>query len=195
MNGNDLPPIKYHFSGISDFSFSVEKGCAGHSNFGCRVWGFRLAKRRVPKQPPRMSTERLSIPQYAMALAHVASLRSEDPYRKVGAAALDFDNRVIGTAYNGLAPGYDPPAGFWDDREARQKFMLHAEVNLCSLFRRGEVKLVATTTMPCTACMQTLCAYGVREIYYRDIYQESDAEEIARIYRVRLERVSEYPGC
>ncbi len=142
-----------------------------------------------------MSSERLSISQYAMALAHVASLRSEDPYRKVGAAALDFDNRVIGTAYNGLAPGYDPPEGFWDDREARQKFMLHAEVNLCSLFRRGEVKLVATTTMPCTACMQTLCAYGVREIYYRDIYQASDAEEIARLYRVRLERVSEYPGA
>ena len=53
---------------------------------------------------------RLSIPEYAMALAHVASMRSEDPYRKVGAAALDFDNRVIGTAYNGLAPGF---AGVW----------------------------------------------------------------------------------
>lgn len=145
------------------------------------------------RQSRSMSTERLSIPQYAMALAHVASLRSEDPYRKVGAAALDFDNRVIGTAYNGLAPGFDPPPGFWDDREARQKFMLHAEVNLCSLFRRGEVKLVATTTMPCTACMQTLCAYGVREIYYRDVYQASDAAEIARLYRVRLEQVTEYP--
>mgnify|MGYP006202264369 FL=1 len=79
--------------------------------------------------------KRISIPEYAMALAQVASLRSEDPYRKVGAAALDADNRVIGTAYNGLAPGFDPPAGFWDDREARQKFMLHAEINLCSLFR------------------------------------------------------------
>ena len=57
---------------------------------------------------------RISIPQYAMALAHVASLRSEDPFRKVGAAALDFDNRVVGTAYKGLAPGFDAPAGFWD---------------------------------------------------------------------------------
>lgn len=140
-----------------------------------------------------MSSDRLSIPRYAMALAHVASLRSEDPYRKVGAAALDFDNRVIGTAYNGLAPGFDPPAGFWDDRKARQKFMLHAEVNLCSLFRRGEVKIVATTTMPCTACMQTLCAYGVKEIYYRDVYQASDAPEIAALYGVRIERVTNFP--
>lgn len=136
---------------------------------------------------------RLSIPEYAMALAQVASMRSEDPYRKVGAAALDFDNRVIGTAYNGLAPGFNAPPGFWDDREGRQKFMLHAEVNLCSLFRRGEAKIVATTTMPCTACMQTLCAYGIREIYYRDVYHASDAPEIAKLYGVTLERVDFSP--
>jgi dCMP deaminase len=140
-----------------------------------------------------MPASRLTIPQYAMALAHVASLRSEDPYRKVGAAALDFDNRVIGTAYNGLAPGFEAPADFWADREARQKFMLHAEVNLCSLFRRGEVKTVATTTMPCTACMQTLCAYGIREIYYRDVYHVSDAPQIAALYQIRLEQVSDFP--
>ena len=140
-----------------------------------------------------MPSDRLSIPKYAMALAHVASLRSEDPYRKVGAAALDHDNRVIGTAYNGLAPGFDPPAGFWYDRAARQKFMLHAEVNLCSLFRRGEARIVATTTMPCTACMQTLCAYGIREIYYRDIYHESDAPEIAALYGVKLEQITDFP--
>lgn len=140
-----------------------------------------------------MLTGRIPIPQYAMALAHVASLRSEDPYRKVGAAALDFDNRVIGTAYNGLAPGYNPPTEFWDDREARQKFMLHAEVNLCSLFRRGEAKIVATTTMPCTACMQTLCAYGIKEIYFRDVYHLSDAPEIAALYQIKFEQITDYP--
>jgi len=128
-----------------------------------------------------------------MALAHVASLRSEDPYRKVGAAALDFDNRVIGTAYNGLAPGFDPSPEFWADREGRQKFMLHAEINLCSLFRRGEAKLVATTTMPCTACMQTLCAYGIKEIYYEHVYSASDAPEIAALYGVKLIQVTDYP--
>lgn len=128
-----------------------------------------------------------------MALAQVASLRSEDPYRKVGAAALDADNRVIGTAYNGLAPGFDPPPGFWDDRDGRQKFMLHAEINLCSLFRRGEARIVATTTMPCTACMQTLCSYGIEEIYYNEIYRESDAPEIADLYGIKLEQVECFP--
>ena len=124
-----------------------------------------------------------------MALAEVASLRSEDPFRKVGAAALDADNRVIATAYNGLAPGFDAPSDFWDDREGRQKFMLHAEVNLCSLFKLGEAKLVATTTMPCTSCMQTLCAYGIEEIYFREIYKESDAPAIAKVYGIKLEQI------
>ncbi|MFK7851711.1 MAG: cytidine/deoxycytidylate deaminase family protein [Akkermansiaceae bacterium] len=140
-----------------------------------------------------MSQTRLSIPRYAMALAHVASLRSEDPYRKVGAAALDHDNRVIATAYNGLAPGFDAPENFWDDRDARQKFMLHAEINLCSLFKRGEAKIVATTTMPCTACMQTLCAYGIKEIYFQEIYKASDAPEIADLYQIHLEQISDFP--
>lgn len=140
-----------------------------------------------------MPNERISIPQYAMALAHVASLRSEDPFRKVGAAALDHDNRVIATAYNGLAPGFIAPAGFWEDRDKRQRYMLHAEVNLCSLFKRGEAKIVATTTMPCTACMQTLCAYGVKEIYFRDSYDDSHAPEIAQMYGIRLQQVSDFP--
>jgi dCMP deaminase len=129
---------------------------------------------------------RLSIPEYAIGLAHVASLRSEDPYRKVGAVALDFANRVIGAAYNGLAPGVDAPPGFWEDRDQRRKFMIHAEVNLCSLFKRGEAKLVACTTKPCTSCMQMLSAYGVKEVYYCEDYPTSEADVIAELYGVRL---------
>lgn len=128
-----------------------------------------------------------------MSLAHVAALRSEDPYRKVGAAALDYDNRVIGTAYNGLFPGFDAPEGFWDDRDARQKYMLHAEINLCSLFRRGEARLVACTTLPCTSCMQALCAHGVKKIVYGVDYPASQAHEIARVYGVKLVQVADYP--
>jgi len=45
------------------------------------------------------------------------------------------------------------------------------------LFKRGEAKLVATTTMPCTACMQTLCAYGVRLIQVTDLPHFPDQSE------------------
>jgi len=130
--------------------------------------------------------DRISIAEYAMKLAKVASLRSEDPYRQVGAVALDHDNRVIGTAYNGLAPGFNAPEGFWDDRDKRQKFMIHAEVNLCSLIKRGEARIIACTTLPCTSCMQTLSAYGVETIYYGEDYPGSDAPEISEKYGIEL---------
>ena len=141
----------------------------------------------------KQERNRLSIPQYAMALAHVASLRSEDPFRKVGAVAIDFDNRVIGTAYNGLAPGFDVADDFWFDRDARRKYMLHAEVNLCSLFTRGSAKLLACTTQPCTSCTQMICSYGIKEIYYRDVYEASDADEICKLYGIKIERSADYP--
>ena len=141
----------------------------------------------MPSDSYLNAPERLTIPEYAMALAHVASLRSEDPFRKVGAVAIDFDNRVIGTAYNGLAPGYNA------DPDARRKDMLHAEVNLCSLFTRGNVKLVACTTKPCTSCMQMLCAYGVKEVYFREDYPESEANAIAARYGIPLLQITDYP--
>jgi dCMP deaminase len=158
--------------------------------FGKSPWP-PIVTRMIESSPEK--TGRISIPEYAMALAHVASLRSEDPYRKVGAVAIDFANRVIGTAYNGLAPGFNPPPGFWDDRAARQKYMLHAEVNLCSLFTRGTVKLVAITTQPCTSCMQMICAYGIKEVYFRDIYEASEAPAIAATYGVSLVQLTRYP--
>ena len=139
------------------------------------------------------SSTRLPIPQYVMTLAHAAALRSEDPYRKVGAAALDADNRVIGTAYNGLYPGFKAQDTFWASREERQKYMLHAEITLCSLLRRGEAKVVACTTMPCTSCMQALCAHGVKTIYYCEPYDKSEAPAIASLYGVELIQVTDYP--
>jgi dCMP deaminase len=137
--------------------------------------------------------QRLPIPQYVMTLAHAAALRSEDPYRKVGAAALDADNRVIGTAYNGLYPGFTATDDFWKNREGRQKYMLHAEINLCSLIKRGEAKIVACTTMPCTSCMQALCAHGVKKIYYAKPYAKSEAPAIAKMYGVELIQIDDYP--
>lgn len=129
---------------------------------------------------------RIPLPEYAMRLAYTAAMRSEDPYRQVGAVALDEDNRVIGTAYNGTMQGYVASKDFWKDRPGRKKFMLHAEINLCSLFKRGEAAMVACTTKPCTSCMQALCAHGVRTIYYCEDYPESEADIIAKHYNIQL---------
>ena len=64
--------------------------------------------------------------EYALNLAWVASLRSEDPYRKVGACALDFENKVLGVAYNGVKSGVVVSNNFWVDRDKRRPYMIHA---------------------------------------------------------------------
>ena len=64
-------------------------------------------------------SDRISWEEYSLRIAEVASLRSEDRFVKVGSCALDFSNRVIGVAYNGLASGVKVEETFWNDRDKR----------------------------------------------------------------------------
>jgi dCMP deaminase len=42
--------------------------------------------------------------------------------------------------------------------------------------------------------MQMLCAYGVKEVYYRDDYPGSEADAIAMRYNIQLVQLSDYPS-
>jgi len=134
-------------------------------------------------------SNRINIIDYGMALAKTAALRSEDPFRQVGAAAFNKENRVIGLSYNGLPSGFNPDEHFWEDRDARQKFLIHAEQNLCSLFKRGEVATVFCTTMPCDACMKLLIAHSVQKIYFHEDYPGSNSPELAKTFGISLIQV------
>ena len=120
----------------------------------------------------RMMTNnnRISWEEYALRIAETASLRSEDRYKKVGACALDHSNRVIGVAYNGLASGIETTEEFWSNRDARLPFMIHAETNLLSLFKRGDCRLLACTLLPCSCCASMISAYGIKKVVYKNIY-------------------------
>lgn len=138
----------------------------------------------MPK-PPKSSWG-----EYALEIARVASLRSEDPHRKVGACALDSQNMVIGVGYNGLASGKDVSLDFWSDRDARRRYMIHAEANCLSLCCKGAVKLLAVTLLPCSYCATMIAAYGVKKVYYNDVYtRDESALEILDFYDVSLVRI------
>lgn len=138
-----------------------------------------------------MKNKRISWEEYALRIAEAASLRSEDCYTKVGACALDYSNRVIGVAYNGLASGVNPPRTFWDDRDARRPYMIHAEVNLMSLFKRGECNLLACTLLPCSSCASMIAAYGVKKVVYKDVYaRDANALEIFKFNEIKCEQVT-----
>ena len=120
------------------------------------------------------SNRRISWERFAIEIADTASLRSEDPHRKVGACALNHANMVVGVGYNGLASGKIVPKLFWADREARRPYMIHAEANCLSLCKKGEVRLLAVTLLPCSYCATLIASYGVEKVVYRDIYDKDD---------------------
>ena len=137
-----------------------------------------------------MKSDRISWEEYALRIAEVASSRSEDPFVKVGACALDFNNRVIGVAYNGLSSGINVPDDFWDDRDKRRPYMIHAEINLMSLFKRGECKLLACTLMPCSCCASAIAAYDIKAVVYRDVYaRDEQALEIFRFNGIECKQI------
>lgn len=135
---------------------------------------------------------RPSIIRYALDVARVCATRSEDPYRQVGAVALDRSRRIIATAYNGLLPGvsYDLE---WT-RDERQIYMVHAEENLCSLFRRTEVETVVITHSPCQRCLLLLATHDVEKIYYGEQYNSEsfrDNEKLIAKYNIHLCQIDE----
>jgi dCMP deaminase len=135
---------------------------------------------------------RLNWEEYAMELAKTAALRSEDPFRKVGACALSHDNRILGVAYNGLKSGKHVSPDFWNDRDKRRPYMIHAESNLLSLFLRNQCKLMAITLLPCTSCAKLICAWNIEKVIYQEEYDNSDAKytkEIFDFYKIKLEKM------
>jgi len=112
---------------------------------------------------------RISKHEYLMKIAEVAAERSEDTSRKVGAVAATLDGRVIATAYNGLPAGMEYPTS-WESDDQRRTCTIHAEQNLCSLFKLGEVHTVYVTTEPCASCRTLLMAHGVQLVFYKDSY-------------------------
>jgi len=134
---------------------------------------------------------RLPWEEYALSLAQTAATRSEDPFHKVGACALGYDNKVLGLGYNGLASGKDVDDKFWDDRDARRPYMIHAEANCLSLFRSGECKLLAVTLLPCSYCATMIAAYKIPNVVYAEIYdRDPTAIDIFNFYKIKLTKIT-----
>tara|TARA_R110000751_G_scaffold25838_1_gene69690 strand:+ start:130 stop:540 length:411 start_codon:yes stop_codon:yes gene_type:complete len=128
---------------------------------------------------------RISWEQYALDIAQTASSRSEDRYVKVGACALNAQRMIVSVGYNGLASGKEVSYDFWRNRDHRRKFMIHAEVNCLSLFKKGEAEMLATTLLPCSSCATLIASYGISKVVYLDVYErDTQALEIFEFYDI-----------
>ena len=134
--------------------------------------------------------DRLSWEHYAMGLAEAASLRSEDPYVKVGAVVFRHDWSVAGVGYNGAPSGIQID---WSDRDERRKRVVHAEINALRYVRPNEAKVLACTLLPCSACVRTIAAHGIKTVLFDKVYDIDDlALTLCKEFDIELYSVKEF---
>jgi len=126
----------------------------------------------------------------AIATAKVWSIRSEDPYRKVGCCILNKNGRVLSVGYNGLPSKFSAAGDFWKDRDSRRKYMLHAEINALSLIRESDdPNLLACTLLPCPSCATAIIAHGIKNVIYIDNYEsDSSSIDIFEYYNINIKK-------
>lgn len=140
-------------------------------------------------------SKRLSWDEYALMLAYDASQRSEDPFIKVGACGLDKNHHVLGTGYNGLAPGKKVKDSFWNNRDYRRPYMVHAEMNFISHKAPGRCKVLASTLLPCSCCAVLIAANKIKRVVFGEIYQrDTKSIDIFSFYGIELVQLEDFYG-
>jgi dCMP deaminase len=100
---------------------------------------------------------------------------------------------IASVGYNGAPPGVNLD---WTDRDARRKYVLHAEVNALRYVTYNEVAngLVAVTHLTCAECLKHIVAHGVRQVYYEleldpAVYDASEILRVADMLGVNMTKV------
>ena len=134
---------------------------------------------------------RISFEEMAIKVADVIKDRSEDPYKKVGVCVLNKEGRILSVGYNGLLSKQQILNNFWEDRDERRKFIIHAETNaLACITRYDKPYILASTLLPCANCAINICSHGIKYVYYREEYHKDQlAYEIFDFYKVSLKKI------
>lgn len=130
---------------------------------------------------------RISFEDMAMQIAVIASKRSEDPHKKVGACVLDKYGRVLGVGYNGIRKKQIKTNEFWSDRENRRKYIIHAEVNALSNVHTTKAHLLAVTLLPCSSCANFIASHNIEKVLYLEEYDKDiQSKEIFKFHNIEL---------
>jgi len=130
---------------------------------------------------------RISWEEYALQLAEAGAARSEDPFERVGACVLREDYSVAGIGYNGAPPGIKID---WTNRDSRRERVVHAEVNALRYVRPNEGFLLACTLMPCQDCIKMAATFGIKRVYFREVYsKDGSAISLAKEFKIKLRQL------
>ena len=138
------------------------------------------------------------VPMY-MEIAEIVSKQSSAKRLQVGAIVVK-DDRVISIGYNGM------PAGWTNECEevieqhedggqvTRTKDeVIHAEANAIAKLARGtesgDGSEMFLTHAPCIHCAKQIYTAGVKKLYYRNTYRDTNGLEFLGKCGVEIEKV------
>ena len=116
-------------------------------------------------------------------IAKEVSNFSKDPRRKIGAISVDNDKKILSTGYNGFPRGILDSEEDWNNREIKNKFVVHAEANMVYNATYTGVSLKDSTIyvygLPvCSNCALSLIQSGVKKVIYYHDYIAGDEKWI-----------------
>jgi len=124
-----------------------------------------------------------------LVLAHqIAKLRSPDPWIQVGACAQKYDSSLI-IGYNGAPPGIEID---WNNRDERRKRVIHAEANVLGEVKRGEVKILAVTHLPCPECIKVIAQKKIPLVIYGlelENYDNALTKQLAKEFAIDIKQL------
>lgn len=154
-----------------------------------------------------------------MRIAETVAETSSAIRSKVGAVAVK-DHRILSIGYNGTLPGasneceyreylagsnwvsFDVAKGIWDDPDTQAHYRLvtkpevmHAEANcLLKMARDGEAAAGADiflTLSPCVECAKMMKVAGIKKVWYREAYRNTEGIEFLKAQNIKIEQVKE----
>ena len=127
-----------------------------------------------------------------MEIAEIVARTSKAKRLQVGAVAV-VDNRIVATGYNGTAPGLNNECE--DENGETKRGVLHAEVNTVAFSSKNGVTLngavLYCTHAPCLHCAAVLGSAGVRAVYYRTSYRDSDGLQLLSDMGIEHKQIEE----
>jgi dCMP deaminase len=153
--------------------------------------------------------KRPSWDEYFMALAIVIASRSSCKHVKSG-SVLTQDRQIVGTGYNGAAPGIEEnclDAGcrkeakglaYENSLGSGECIGIHSEMNALGNLnkRRTNGVTLYTTIFPCHSCAKNLMPYDVERVIYKSAYSKGELSstlELFELGNVEIDRLDLSP--
>lgn len=128
----------------------------------------------------------ISWDEYFMGVAMLASGRSKDPRRQVGACIVSKQNKILAVGYNGFPKGCSDDEFPWSKtaesyEETKHAYVSHAELNAILNYRGGSLDgtKLYVTLFPCNECAKAIIQCGIEEVVYDSDKHDGEPVNIA----------------